>query len=114
MRKITKNKKADIPVTILVIGIVAVCVLAIISFVISGSSNQTGVEAFEEIDSYVEKFYFYLNAGFSEEEALEKVSAEKISGKNLEMKIEENNLIIKKYYKERDVVLDIKYAKPLK
>ena len=35
-----------------------------------------GVELIEEINADVEKFYFYLNAGFSEDEAAEKIGAE--------------------------------------
>ena len=78
--KFIKNKKADVPITILVIMIVAICILAILSFLNSRNrvqSNPLGVELIEEINSDVEKFYFYLNlnAGFSEDEAADKIDA---------------------------------------
>ncbi len=93
-----KNKKADIPITILVIMVVAICVLAILSF--SGSetkvqSNYLGVELIEEINADVEKFYFYLNAGFLEDEAAEKIGAEIVDNRLI---IEnEKNLIFVQY-----------------
>jgi len=77
--KLIKNKKADVPITILAIMVVAICVLAILSFVGSKTKVQSdylGVELIEEINADVEKFYFYLNAGFSEDEAAEKIGAE--------------------------------------
>ena len=82
--KFIKNKKADVPITILVIMIVATCILAILSFFNSKTqveSDYLGVELIEEINADVEKFYFYLNAGFSEVEATEKIGAEIISNK---------------------------------
>lgn len=97
--KFIKNKKADIPITILVIMIVAICVLAILSFVGSETkvkSNYLGVELIEEINADVEKFYFYLNAGFLEDEAAEKIGAE----------IVDNRLIIEK---EKNLI-SIEYA----
>ena len=80
-----KNKKADVPITILVIMVVAICILAILSFVNSRNrvqSSPLGIELIEEINSDVEKFYFYLNldGGFSKEEAAEKIGAEIIDG----------------------------------
>ena len=74
MTKFVKNKKADIPITILVIMIVAISVLAILSFVGSITKvklNYLGVELIKGINADIEKFYFYLNAGFSEDEAAE-------------------------------------------
>ncbi len=77
--KLIKNKKADIPVTILAIMVVAICILAILSFISSGQTNKPdylGVGLIEEINANVEKFYFYLNVGFSEDEAAEKIGAD--------------------------------------
>ena len=76
--KFLKDKKADIPITILVLGVLAICALTIISFIISSKSfnksDSSGVEIFEEIHTDVEKFYFYLNADFSKQEAVELVN----------------------------------------
>ena len=83
-KRFMKNKKADVPITILAIMVVAICALAILSFFNSRSkveSDYLGVELIEEINADVEKFYFYLNAGFSEEEAAEKIGAEIMGGK---------------------------------
>lgn len=59
------NKKANIPITILVIGVVAICILAIGSFVVSNIklSENSNIGYFEKIQSDLEKFYFYINAG---------------------------------------------------
>lgn len=78
MKKILKEKKADIPITILVLGVLIICVLAIVSFVISKNKNEKnllGVEVIEAVNSDAEKFYFYRNLGFSNEEAAEKINA---------------------------------------
>jgi len=56
-----KNKKADIPVTILVIGIVAICIFAILSFVNSSRKIQesfVGVGLIETIISIEEEIRF--------------------------------------------------------
>lgn len=66
-----KNKKADIPVTILVIGVLAICVLAILSFFISNksvNSSFSAVDAVEGASIIKEKISFYKNLGYKEEE----------------------------------------------
>jgi len=75
-----KNKRGDIPVMILVFGVFAICGLAILSFIIYGGKVFDGkaelsVGVLEELNSDVEKFYFYRNAGFSSEESAEKLGA---------------------------------------
>lgn len=53
-----KNKRGDLPVTILVIGVFAVCTLALFSFMyISGKVNKsfTGVELMEKANSEIEQ-----------------------------------------------------------
>ncbi len=77
-----KSKKADIPITILTLGVLVICALAIVSFVVSqkwGREDVLGIKAVEAVNSDIEKFHFYLNAGFSKEEAAEKINA-KIDG----------------------------------
>ena len=98
-----KNKKADIPITILVIMIVAACILAILSFFVSITKvekNYLGVELINGINTDIEKFYFYLNAGFSEDEAAEKIDAEVVGNKLIihrDKKIKEENIISVQY-----------------
>jgi hypothetical protein len=92
-----ENNKANLPITIFVIGVIAICILTIFSFVFSIgkiSSKNWGFELMEEVKVDLEKFYFYKNIGFSDEE-----SAEKINARVLEEEIEgelEEYLIIKK------------------
>ena len=71
-----KNKKGDVPITLLVLGVVAICGLTILSFIVSGTNISesfvnSGLGIFEEIYSAEEKFYFYENInydGFSDGE----------------------------------------------
>jgi hypothetical protein len=72
-----KNKHADIPIVILVIGVVAICGFAILSFSFNdffGSAlDNLGLGVFEKIHSDVEKFEFYKNIGVSFDEAAKNV-----------------------------------------
>lgn len=74
-----KNKKADMPLLLLVLGVFAICTLIIFSFIIKGTnlasfgkgSSHVGLEVFESIYSAAEKIYFYKNinyGGLSESE----------------------------------------------
>jgi len=96
-----KNKKGDVPVTVLVIGIIAVCALAIFSFIISDkffvNDNSLGIELFEQIHSDIEKFEFYRNIGDSDEIAAGKINAE-IQGSSLNITKEEANILIEYKY----------------
>lgn len=59
-----KNNRGDIPITILVIGIVAVCSLAIFSFYISGDrfkGSFGSVQVIEKANSFSEEMQFYKN-----------------------------------------------------
>lgn len=69
-----KNKKANIPIMILVIGVFAICILAIISFSISVSKSRDsfrGIDLVEQTNSKIEKYYFYENKGFNDEKIKE-------------------------------------------
>lgn len=60
------NNKGDIPITILVIGIVAVCGLAIFSFYISGDrfkGSFGSVQVIEKANSFFDEMQFYKNIG---------------------------------------------------
>ena len=65
------NKKGDIPITILVIGVLAVCVLAILSFFISNNSVKKSFLSIDTVTESVlikEKVSFYENLGYKKEE----------------------------------------------
>ena len=88
-KKFYYNKRGDIPIIVLVIGVFALCGLAIISFILSEQASDRDillVSFIESVNSDVEEFYFYLNAGLSEEEAAREINAE----------ILENRLIIER------------------
>lgn len=59
-----KNNRGDIPITILVIGIVAVCGLAIFSFYAAGErfkGSFASVQVIEKANSFSEEMQFYKN-----------------------------------------------------
>ena len=60
-----KNKKANIPITILVIGVVAICGFAIVSFLLSNEktkNNFASPEVVDQISSFVDEYYFYKDS----------------------------------------------------
>jgi hypothetical protein len=99
MKKFIKNKKADIPVAILVIGVFAICTLAILSFKFMDIKTTKGfyesIEGIEEMNSQIQKYLFYKNAGVEDskiEEFLEiKQDAER---KYIEVEKKINNVSI--------------------
>jgi len=61
------NKRADIPVTILVIGVVGICILTILSFVGSNNdreANFLGIGLIETMLSIEEELDFYEETEF--------------------------------------------------
>jgi len=63
------NKRADIPITILVIGVILVCAVALFSFIsstINTRNSFTGVGLVEQMSAQVEQADFYSLQGFSE------------------------------------------------
>ena len=69
-----KNKHGDIPVTILVIGVLAICAMAIFSFYFSDRGVKNDfivIEAVEKASILKEKISFYENISMSEEEIKE-------------------------------------------
>ena len=81
------NRKADIPITILVVGVLVVCALAIISFFVSDLSVRSGftsIETVEEAKLLGEKISFYNNTGMTQEE-IEKIIEvrEDVQGKHV-------------------------------
>ena len=64
-----KNKKADIAITILVIGVIALCILALLSFYLSETKQKSeGVNSFfylQEVYNLAESARYSGSEGFS-------------------------------------------------
>lgn len=68
------NKRGDIPITILVIGVLAICIIAIFTFYFSDravKNNFNSISLIEKASVIKEKISFYRNLGFSEDEISE-------------------------------------------
>jgi len=90
------NRRGDVPIVVLVIGVVVICSLAIFSFItFSKVSDKSNLEValFEDVHSDLVKFYFYKQF-YLESEAVEKIGA-KIDGTNLVIEKNEGNVLIK-------------------
>lgn len=77
-----RNDRGDIPVTILVIGVFAICALAIISFILSDvvkfdTKKNLGIDLAEEVHIDIEKYDFYTSSkiGNTPELARDKIAA---------------------------------------
>ena len=60
------RKKGQISILIFVISILAVCILAVFSFIISEKGNNPGsieLVLTSQMKSLIEKYYFYKNIG---------------------------------------------------
>ena len=70
MIKKIRNKRGDIPITILVLGVVAICILAILSFYFSSFEMKKNfdIQLIKEAKLAREKFDLYTNLGFTREE----------------------------------------------
>jgi hypothetical protein len=107
------NKRGDVSIVLLVIGVFAICALAIISFLLHlriKEGNFADIETFENLSSQAEDFYFYVNSGLSPEEAAERIGAEmqgNILALNAEQKEAARLSFITK--KEPTVILSVKY-----
>ena len=111
-----KNKKGDIPITILVIGVVAVCALALLSFLSSGFNIEQsfiGMTLMEEMNSKIDQYSFYKNVGLSEDEINEILNVQEGSaGKYLY--IEENKTSFRLGFplKKEEFSFSVKYNIP--
>lgn len=91
--KLISGKKADIPVMILVIGIIAICALTLLSFFITESRMIgffSGVSNMQELSSGIDKYHFYKNAGISENNIKNKLQIIQDSGGQRYLYVEEN------------------------
>jgi len=72
IKNLLKNKRGDIPIVILVIGILAICILAIFSFYFSDRSVKTGFSSVDVIERVLvtkEKISLYNESfGFTQDE----------------------------------------------
>lgn len=72
--KMIRNKRGDISITILVMGILAICIAAILSFSISSKSSKndfTSLSTIEEALIIKEKISLYYELGFEESEIIQ-------------------------------------------
>lgn len=71
IKKIEKrNKKGDLPVTLLVLGIFALCGFALLTFFISDfktNNSFVGISVLQKINSNADQYLFYKNQGISQE-----------------------------------------------
>ncbi len=103
------NKRGDISITLLVIGVFAICTLAIISFILQtqqiniiakiSQEHFANLELFENLSSQAEDFYFYANSGLSQEAAAERIGAQ----------IQDNKLVLNAEQKDPDIILSVQY-----
>ncbi|MBU2504049.1 MAG: hypothetical protein KJ879_03300 [Nanoarchaeota archaeon] len=66
-----KNKRGDIPITILVIGVLAICALAIFSFYTSSQKVKSGFDSIGVVNRAVvdmQKISLYEELGFDDGE----------------------------------------------
>ena len=64
-----KNKKADIPVSILVLGVFVICSLALLSFYSSSfklRDSFVGLNLMEEMNTNIAEYSFYKSQGFQD------------------------------------------------
>jgi len=91
--EILKNRKADIPVTILVIGVFVICTFALLSFYSSKfifEESLVGINSMENIASKINEYSFYKNLEINGEEIKQIIDIkEDRQGKYIE--IEEKN-----------------------
>jgi len=102
-KNLLKNKRGDIPITIFVVGVLAICTLAIFSFYFSDrnvKNSLSSVGIIEEILVIKEKIFLYRNLGFSEEEVTE------IFG------IEDDKIFKTKYISKEQGPITVRYNLP--
>ena len=95
-----KNKKGDIPVTILVVGVVALLVLALLSFYIAGNrQSKINVNAFKEVQSVynIAESFAFSNYEFGDKYAKDGYLI-KEEGRGFILERSSNNLKIRYYF----------------
>lgn len=83
-RKLLSNKKGDIPIVILVIGVFAVCTLTLLNFYVKSFKDDNlfeGVILIEKVRELSEDLKFYNNPSLNKKNALELTG---LSGEGIE------------------------------
>ncbi len=97
---IRKNKRGDVPVMILVLGVFAICALVIISIIEVESDKQkysSGVLEMDEMNSKIEMYNFYQSIKMPEEKINELLEVKTdSSGKNY-ISVEKIGFVVKYY-----------------
>ena len=73
-----RNKKGDVPVTILVLGVFIICSLAIASFYIANNKVKKdfySVDVVKSMSLYKDRIQFYKNTGLSADQIKELFNA---------------------------------------
>lgn len=92
-----KNKRADIPVAILVLGVVAVCALALLSFFSSSFKLEKSfieISSMEETNAKMEEYNFYKTKGVSEERIKEALDIQQ-DGQGKYFLVEQNKIWVR-------------------
>ena len=112
------NKKGDIPITILVIGVFAVCSLALLTFFISDfriSNSFVGLEIMDKVNTLNEEYIFYSNE-LTEEELDELVRyfnwTEEIGVRYLSYKESYDKFSFSSFKKEETLLFSVKMPLP--
>jgi len=110
MRKnFLKNKKGDIPITILVVGIVSLCILTLYVFIFSMNNrmqNFTGIGMIEAIYSLQQEIYLDKTKNFGQYSNIETFEFPKKNGGVLNVSIDTlNKKINADYAKEKGFFL---------
>lgn len=75
----SKSRKGDVPVMILVLGVFAICAIAILSFYSSATRSKGDIGGFaimEEANSRVDEYYFYSKFPMKEQAIIEMLELE--------------------------------------
>lgn len=68
------NKKGDVPITVLVLGVFVICSLALLSFYASSfnvGKSFEGVDLTEKMNSKINEYNFYKSQGLSDDQIKE-------------------------------------------
>ena len=109
-----KNRRGDISIVLFVLGVLAICGLAILSFILSGTnvlddSADAGLGVFEDIYSAAEKVYFYKNINYDGFTSGEQEVEALLDDEFIEVNIEGSMLMITGTRKD----MQVEYTTPL-
>ncbi|PJE81659.1 hypothetical protein COU58_01820 [Candidatus Pacearchaeota archaeon CG10_big_fil_rev_8_21_14_0_10_32_42] len=113
--KLLKFKKGNLPVTILVIGIFALCGFALLTFFMSDfklSNSFVGVDVVKKIISNSDEYLFYKNNGVPDEDLDEFFNITEEYGRKYfhEEKIDDEGILF--FGSKKVLLFSIKYQVP--